>query len=170
MTDDKRKLKPDSRLPISRMALRLVPYAMRPEPEERAEDESSPVVVNYAANLDPLPEGTDVSDLPEPPVATLPGAALPSLVIEITVQPMVVNDDNGNEVLTFALDARLPAELGSHELQSEPEDPLSTWAHDLKSDAVDDCVSRVRNAAPEDRYQRLLDLADAMMAPLEPTR
>lgn len=170
MTDHNRNRNAEPKLPISRMALRLVPYAMRPEPAEGGEHEAVPVVVNYAANLDPMPEGTDVSELPNPPTATLPGAALPPLVVEITVQPMVVNDENGNEVLTFALDARLPHESAAGELQAEPPDSPSPWAHDLGSAAVEDCVSRVRDAAPEDRYQRLLELADTMMAPLDSNR
>ena len=147
------------------MALRLVPYALRPD--EEAGRGTPDVVVNYAANLDPLPGDSKISALPNPPAAGLPGAQLKPLVLEIVVRPAIVTNENGDEVLTFALDARLPQETREVPHRIEPHNAMSPWAHDMSSDVVNECVARVRNATPKNRYQRILDLADAMMAPLD---
>lgn len=154
------------RMPESRMVLRLVPYAMRADRADDVGDDKPPVIVNYAANLDHLPDGAKISDLPIPPAANLPGAPLPPLAVEIIVQPIVTTDADGNDVLTFSLNAQLPGHLGEGSEEAEPQEPLSPWKHDMHSDAVNECVVRVRSAAPNDRYQRLTELADAMMAPL----
>ena len=153
-------------LPVSRMALRLVPYAIRSGAGER--DAAPSVVVNYAANFHPLPGGTDISDLPDPPAADLPGAPLQPLAVEIAVQPIVTNDENGNEELSFSIDALVPCNPNVEKDQAAAQTALSPWKHDVSSDLVNECIARVQDAGPGDRYQRILELADAMMAPLDP--
>jgi hypothetical protein len=150
------------------MALRLVPYAMRSEVEEG--DEMPAVAVNYAATLDPLPDDTSVGDLPDPPAAGLPGAQLQPLALEVVIQAAVVNDENGNEVLTFALGARLPEQSAAASQQPASQEALSPWTHDMSSEAVYENVARIRSAPSEDRYYHILELADAMMAPLDPNK
>ena len=153
-------------LPVSRMALRLVPYAIRPGQDERAG--SPAVVVNYSASFDPLPAGTDFTDLPAPPAADLPGAQLAPLALEIIVRPGIAVDENGNEVLTFSLDSQVQDYMAAGPEQVETQTSLSPWAHDLNSDTIGERVARVHAAEPDERLQRILELADAMMAPLEP--
>lgn len=151
----------------SRMVLRLVPHALRTEKEHGDAEGKPPVIVNYAANLDPLPEGMSIRDLPDPPAANIPGAPLQALAIEIAVRPIVTTDENGDEVLTFSLNASLPGVTASARQQAEVPESSTPWNHDMHSEAVKECVARVQGAAREDRYQRLIELADTMMAPLD---
>ncbi len=151
-------------LPESRLALRLVPYVQQ---TEDSTDESPAVIVNYAGHLDPLPAGSDVHDLPDVPVAATDGEQLPPLSVVVGVQPTVWTDDSGNRQITFSVSARLPQETAMQQADGSAGMRLSPWPHDVDSSTVSAAAAQVHDADASERYQRLLELIDVMVAPTE---
>ncbi len=155
-------------LPESRLALRVVPYAQQ---AAESADESPAVFVNYAGHLDPLPEGLELQDLPEVPTAATDGEQLPPLSVVVGVQPTVWTDDSGNRQITFSVSARLPHETALQQTNEPAEASagirLSPWPRDVDSPAVNAAAAQVREASSDERYQRLLELIDVMVAPTE---
>ncbi len=148
-------------LPESRLALRLVPYVQQ---AAASTGEAPEIVVNYAGHLDPLPGDADLEDLPQVPEAVTDGQQLPPVSIVVSVQPTAWTDDTGNQQMTFSVSARLPQDGVDADSGNRTEVRLSPWRHDVDSPDVRAAAERVRNAQADDRYHRLRELIDVMVA------
>lgn len=123
----------DSRmLPDVQMALTVVPCQIG----ER---------ISFAAWISPLPEGADPSRLPPPPGSTLPGNPLTPLYAVIHLTAAHGNDGSVSMWASFL--------QNSNVVTTEPR-PEASGSPEL-ADAV-------RAAAPEERYDKLLDLLRAI--------
>ena len=150
-------------LAASRLAVRLVPILQR---SGSAEDGDQTLAINYAGHLDNLPAGTELDDLPEVPVADVPGQALPALAVSVSIQPQVWTDRSGNQQITFSLSASLPPQTNrSPERETNhvaAPGGQSPWQHDTTSSEVLEAARRVHDASTGDRRARLLELIDVM--------
>lgn len=151
-------------LPQSRLVLRLVPYVQQ---FSTTTGEVPDVIVNYAGHLDPLPEGTEIGDLPDVPTTMSDGQRLPALAVIVGIQPTVWTDDAGNRQITFSVGAQLPQEAAADHAAETSDTGLSPWRHDVDSSAVEAAAKEVHGAKPGGRYERLRDLIDVMVAPAD---
>jgi hypothetical protein len=104
---------------------------------------------SYAVWVNPLPEGSDASTLPPPPGATLPGEPLSPLFAVVRLSPVLLQGDKH-----VALWASLTQPTN---VEAPPPPPL-----DSKSEAANAAAAAVHAAPVESRYQRLLELAQAV--------
>lgn len=150
------------RMPESRLALRLVPYLQQ---NIDATAEIGKFVINYAGHLDQLQADSDFSDLPAVPEAAVPGQALPPLGVVVAVQPHTWTDANGNQQITFSVNARLPQDIAVAPVADTGSNTLSPWRHNTSSAEVEKAATEVLTANTQSRRQKILALIDAMVTP-----
>ncbi|MBC8164876.1 MAG: hypothetical protein H7Y20_03260 [Bryobacteraceae bacterium] len=108
-----------------------------------------PVGVSYAAWVNPLAPGTDPASLPPPPGAVFPGQPLTPAHIVMQLSAVQTQDTDGNLQVGLWATLKQSSNVEHTALQALP-----------TPDAVEvsDSVTAVREAAPEERYTRLVEL------------
>ena len=138
----------DSEAGDARLLLQVVPDVRQ---------EEGGVRIAYTASLHALPEGTDPESVPIPDEAAQ-GSGLPPLRMVVQVTPTIHTGDDRQTRIAFS--ASLKTLFDSDAPRARSGD--SPWNHQTESRAARQAAEAVRAASPEDRFDRLLALAQAL--------
>jgi hypothetical protein len=117
----------------------------------------------YAVWVNPLAEGADPSTLTPPPGASFPGEPLTPLHAVIQVSAVQLQDRDGKPQVGLTAALRQSSNITAPPPPEAAGSPKSApFGSDLRSVQVIAAVAGVRDAASEDRYNRLIDLIHAL--------
>jgi hypothetical protein len=142
-------------LPDVALALTLVPCAQYENGRLSA--------IAYAVWVNPLPAGADPASVAPPQGAALPGQPLSPLHAVIQVSAVQLPDRDGKPQVGLSASLRQSSNVSAPpppESAGMPSEP--PFGSDLESAEVRSAVAAVRNAASADRYDRLIDLIQAL--------
>jgi len=137
-------------LPPVELILQVVPVPSR--------DEAGAIRLSHFASLHAAPFAGE--PLPPPP-PNAPEGAKPPVRFRIVVAPHAATLPDGGTVVTYVGNlVSMEAEAGA--AAADAPHPASPWGHRVGSDAARRAARAVGEAAPADRYARLLDLVAAL--------
>jgi hypothetical protein len=142
---------PTRALPDTLMALTVVPCALRENGKLKG--------FTYAVWVKPLPEGADPASLPPPADAVLPGQPLAPLYAVIQISAVQSLDASGNpRVGLWACLRQSTNVLAPPPPESAGGNQVSNLRCTDDSGRIQAAAAAVRNAPPEERYARLVQL------------
>ncbi len=109
--------------------------------------------INYAVWVKPLPSGADPASLPVPQEMVFPGQPLTPLHAVIQVSALQMQDANGNPLIGLSAVFRKSSNISA---------PPPSDESDLEASEIQAAIARVRSAATEQRYDKLIDLLHSL--------
>jgi hypothetical protein len=137
-------------LPPVELILQVVPVISR--------DEAGAIRLSHLASLYAAPPAG--SPLPPPPSGA-PEGARPPVLFRIVVAPHAATLPDGGTLVTYAGNL-VSIEAETRAAGAAAARPSSPWGHRVDSEGARRAARAVREAAPADRYARLLDLVAAL--------